>query len=181
MSNENVARMISGMDSGEHFSLGTKESTNTFNEQVDNYLDKFEKHSQELEKYAKNLSDDLNGLEVMPLYGYVLIEPFKQNPFQKLKVSESGFIMDNGGKASEYKSEEDGEIHEEQQFIKVGTVIETGHRCEFIQPGDIVLFPEPSICPVPFYKFGWVVVNENRILAVVNDNLTKRREELHIK
>ena len=46
MSNENVARMISGMDSGEHFTLGTNESANTFNEQVDNYLDKFEKHSQ---------------------------------------------------------------------------------------------------------------------------------------
>ena len=140
MSNENVARMISGMDSGEHFNLGTREAENTFNEQVDNYLDKFEKHSQDLENYAKNLSEDLNGLEVMPLYGYVLIEPFRQNPFQKLKVSESGFIMDNGGRASEYKSEEDGEIHEEQQFIKVGTVIETGHKCEFIQPGDIVMY-----------------------------------------
>ena len=92
MSNENVARMISGMDSGDHFNLGTTESVNTFNDQVDNYLDKFEKHSQELEKYGKNLSEDLNGLEVMPLYGYVLIEPFKQNPFQKLKVSESGLL-----------------------------------------------------------------------------------------
>ena len=178
MSNENVARMISGMDSGEHFNLGTTEAANTFNEQVDNYLDKFERHSQELENYAKNLSNDLNGLEVMPLYGYVLIEPFKQNPFQKLKVSESGFIMDNGGKASEYKSEEDGEIHEEQQFIKVGTVIETGHRCEFIQPGDIVMYPVPAEVPVPFYKFGWVAVNENRILCIVNAELSKRKEEL---
>lgn len=181
MSNENVARMISGMDSGEHFSLGEQESTNLFNKQVDEYLDKFEKHSQQLEDYAKELSDDLNGLEIMPLYGYVLIEPFKQNPFQKLKVSESGFIMDNGGKASEYKSEEDGEIHEEQQFIKVGTVIEVGHRCEFIKPGDIVMYPVPAEVPVPFYKFGWVTVNENRILTVVNDKLTARREALNSK
>ena len=52
MSNENVARIISGMDSGEHFNLGTTEAANTFNEQVDNYLDKFERHSQELENYA---------------------------------------------------------------------------------------------------------------------------------
>ena len=62
MSNENVARMISGMDSGDHFKLGKNEEVNTFNEQVDNYLDKYEKHSQELEAYAKNLSNDLNGL-----------------------------------------------------------------------------------------------------------------------
>ena len=179
MSNENVARMISGMDSGDHFNLGKNEEVNTFNEQVDNYLDKYEKHSQELETYAKNLSNDLNGLEVMPLYGYVLIEPFKQNPFQKLNVTESGFITDLGGAAPEYKSEEDGQIHQEQQFIKVGTVIETGHRCEFIQPGDIVMYPIPAEVPVPFYKFGWVAVNENRILCVINEKLTKRREELN--
>ena len=111
----------------------------------------------------------------MPLYGYVLIEPFKQNPFQKLNVTESGFITDLGGAAPEYKSEEDGEIHQEQQFIKVGTVIETGHCCEFIQPGDIVMYPVPAEVPVPFYKFGWVAVNENRILCVINEKLTERK------
>lgn len=171
-----VATMISGFDKGEHFKLSEKEAIDTFNDQVDNFLDKFENHSKQLEQYAKDLSNDLNGLEIMPLYGYVLIEPFKNNPFQKINITKSGFITDLGGAAPTYKSEEDGEIHEEEQFIKVGTVIETGHRCEFIKPGDIVLFPEPSICPIPFYKFGWVVVNENRILAVVNSDLTSRKQ-----
>ena len=178
MSNENVAKMISGMDSGDHFNLGEQKEVNTFNEQVGSYLDKFEKHSQELEAYAKNLSNDLNGLEVMPLYGYVLIEPFKQNPFQKLNVTESGFITDLGGAAPEYKSEEDGEIHEEQQYIRVGTVIETGHKCEFVKPGDIVMYPVPAEVPVPFYKFGWVAVNENRLLCIINSELTQRKEML---
>lgn len=171
-----VATMISGIDKGEHFKLSEKEMVDTFNDQVDNFLDKFENHSKQLEQYAKDLSNDLNGLEIMPLYGYVLIEPFKNNPFQKINITKSGFITDLGGAAPTYKSEEDGEIHEEEQFIKVGTVIETGHKCEFIKPGDIVLFPEPSICPIPFYKFGWVVVNENRILAVVNSDLTSRKQ-----
>lgn len=169
-----VAKIIGGMDN-EHFELGTQKEANTFNEQVENYLDKFEQHSKELENYAKNLSNDLGGLEVMPLYGYVLIEPFKQNPFQKLNVTKSGFITDLGGVAPTYKSEEDGEIHEEQQFIKVGTVIETGHTCEFIKPGDIVMYPVPAEVPVPFYKFGWVAVNENRILCVINEKLTERK------
>ena len=44
MSNENVARMISGMDSGDHFNLGKNEEVNTFNQSVDTYIDKFEKH-----------------------------------------------------------------------------------------------------------------------------------------
>lgn len=171
----NVAKLIGGMDN-EHFELGTQKEENTFNEQVENYLDKFEQHSKELENYAKNLSNDLNGLEVMPLYGYVLIEPFKQNPFQKINVTKSGFITDLGGAAPTYKSEEDGEIHEEQQFIKVGTVIETGHACEFVKVGDIVMYPVPAEIPVPFYKFGWVTVNENRILCVINENLTERKQ-----
>ena len=175
MNNENVARMISGMDSGEHFSLSEKEQVNTFNEQVDNYIDKFEKHSQELENYAKNLSNDLNGLEVLPMGGYVLIEPFRQNPFQKLNITETGFIKDLGGAAPTYKSEEDGEIHEEQQYIKVGTVIETGHLCEFVKPGDIVMYPVPAEVPVPFYKFGWGAVYENRLLCVINEKLTERK------
>ena len=175
MSDVKVARMISGMDCGEHFKMNEKEAVSNYNEQVDNYLDKFEKHSQALEDYAKNLSEDLNGLELMPLYGYVLVEPFKQNPFQKLKISDSGFIMDNGGKAAEYKSEEDGEIHEEQPYIQVGTVIETGHRCEFIKPGDIVMYPIPATTPVPFYKFGWIIINENRVLCVINEKLTERK------
>ena len=179
MSNENVARIISGMDSGDHFNLGKNESVNIFNEQVDNYLDKFEQHSKELENYAKNLSNDLNGLEVLPMYGYVLIEPFKQNPFQKLNITESGFIKDLGGAAPTYKSEEDGEIHEEQQYIKVGTVIETGHRTEFIKQGDIVMYPVPAEVPVPFYKFGWVAVQENRLLCVINEKLTDRKNQLN--
>jgi hypothetical protein len=49
-------------------------------------------------------------------------------------------ITDLGGFAPTYKSNETGEIEEEQQFIKVGTVIEVGHKCEFLKPGDIVFY-----------------------------------------
>ena len=41
------------------------------------------------------------------------------------------------------------------------------------------MYPIPAEVPVPFYKFGWVAVNENRILCVINSELTKRREELN--
>ena len=42
-------------------------------------------------------------------------------------------------------------------------------------PGDIVMYPIPAEVPVPFYKFGWVAVNENRILCVINEKLTERK------
>lgn len=120
----------------------------------------------------------MNGVEIMPMYGYALIKPFEQNPFQKIKTTKSGLITDLGGFAPTYKSNETGEIEEEQQFIKVGTVIEVGYKCEFLKPGDIVFYTIASECMVPFYKFGFVVVNENRIMAVVNEKLTERRNEL---
>lgn len=57
-------------------------------------------------------------------------------------------------------------------------MIEVGHKCEFLKPGDIVFYTIASECMVPFYKLGFVVVNENRIMAVVNEKLTERRDEL---
>jgi hypothetical protein len=47
-----------------------------------------------------------------------------------------------------------------------------------IKPGDIVIYPLPAEVPIPFYKFGWVTVNENRILCTVNENLSDRKNNL---
>ena len=126
-----------------------------FNTQVDEYIDKFEKHNKALEDYAKEISKDINGLEILPMGSYALIKPFDENPFQKVTVK-NGIIIDTGGFTPQYKSEEDGQIHELEQFIRVGTVIET----------------------VPFFKQGFVVVNESRIMAIVNAKLTERKNQI---
>ena len=177
-SNEKLALSLTGMEgTGEHFILNgeaadqtlLREKQEKFNTAVDELEDKFSKHNQALEDYAKSLSNDMNGVEIMPMYGYALIKPFEQNPFQKIKTTKSGLITDLGGFTPTYKSNETGEI---------GTVIEVGHKCEFLEPGDIVFYTIASECMVPFYKLGFVVVNENRIMAVVNEKLTERRDEL---
>lgn len=183
-SNEKIAAMTTGMEgTGKHFIVNGKsaddvllrEKQNKFNEQVSKMEDKFAKHNQLITEYAEKLSEDLNGVEIMPMFNYALIKPFEQNPFQQIKMTESGIITDLGGMTPEYKSNETGNWEEEQQFIKVGTVIETGHKCEFLQPGDVVFYTIASEMMVPFYKMGFVVVAENRIMAVVNEKLTERR------
>ena len=183
-SNEKLALMTTGMEgTGEHFLINgesadkllQREKQAKFNDAVDALNDKFDKHNKALEQYAEDLSKDLNGLEIAPLFGYVLIKPFDNNPFQKIEISKSGIITDLGGYAPTYKSNETGETEEEQQFIKVGTVIETGHKCEFVRPGDVVFYTVASECMVPFYKLGFVVVSETRLLAVVNEKLTERK------
>lgn len=187
-SNEKLALAMTGMEgTGEHFIINgeaadktlQRERAQLFNTKVDELTDKFAKHNEALENYAKNLSEDMNGVEIMPMFGYALIKPFDQNPFQKVQVSKSGIITDLGGFAPTYKSHETGEIEEEQLYIKVGTVIEVGHKCEFLKPGDVVFYTIASECMVPFYKFGFVVVSETRILAVVNEKLTERRDEFN--
>lgn len=186
-SNEKIAMMTTGMEgNGQHFVVNDesadqaiiRQKQSKFNDAVDNYVDKFEKHNQALNDYAKTLSEDINGLEIMPMFAYALIKPFEQNPFQQIKISEGGLITDLGGFTPQYKSNETGQIEEEEQYIKVGTVIEVGHKCEFLKPGDVVFYTIASECMVPFFKQGFVVVNENRIMAVVNEKLTERRDNL---
>lgn len=182
--NGKIATMTTGMEgTGKHFVVNgksaeevlLKEKQNKFNEQVSSMEDKFEKHNQLLTEYAEKMSEDLNGVEIMPMFGYALVKPFEHNPFQQIKITDSGIITDLGGLAPEYKSNETGNWETEEQFIKVGTVIETGHKCEFLQPGDIVFYTIASEMMVPFYKMGFVVVAENRVMAVVNEKLTERR------
>ena len=186
-SNEKLAMMTTGMEgTGEHFIMNgesaenilMREKQSKFNTKVDEYVDKFDKHRQELENYAKTISEDINGLEIMPMFSYALIQPFEMNPFQQIKISEGGIITDLGGLTPQYKSNETGEVEEEEQFIKVGTVIEVGHKCEFLKPGDIVFYTIASETMVPFFRQGFVAVAEQRIIAVVNEKLTERRDNL---
>lgn len=186
-SNEKLALSLTGMEgTGEHFILNGQsadrllhqEKRQKFNAAVDEVENKFAKHQETLENYAKDIAKDINGVEIMPMFGYALIKPFDSNPFQKLEISKTGIITDLGGFAPTYKSNETGETEESEQYIRVGTVIEVGHKCEFLKPGDVVFYTIASECLVPFYKFGFVVVNENRIMAVVNEKLTERRNDI---
>ena len=86
----------------------------------------------------------------------------------------SGLIIDTGGLAPQYKNTDNGQIEEEEQFIKVGVVQEVGPECKYLKAGDAVFYSKPSAIPVPFYKQKLIQVNETRILAAVNENLSKR-------
>ena len=183
---EKLAQVVNGMEStGTPIVVNGKsadiilaeEKKGRFNTQVDEYVDKFEKHNKALESYAEELSKDINGVEILPMGSYALIKPFESNPFQRVKV-ESGIITDLGGYTPTYKSHEDGQIHEEEQFIHVGTVIDTGWKCEFLKAGDVVFYTTASEAMVPFFKQGFVVVAESRIMAVVNEKLTERKNRL---
>lgn len=178
--NVDLAQSVVGLESGaEIFDMSGNSMTqdlakSKFNEQVDKFNEKLDEHEKLLEQYQKQLVSDLNQLEICPLYDNLLIKPFASNPFQRIVKNEYGLITDVGGLVPEYKSNEDGEFHEEEAFVQVGTVIEAGPACKYIKAGDIVFYTKPTALPIPFYKQGLVKNNERNISAVVNVGLTER-------
>lgn len=104
----------------------------------------------------------------------ILVKPFKQNPFQKLEV-QGGIIVDTGGYNPHIQfNEQTGKNEEQEQFIKVGCVIEVGPEVKYLTEGDVVYYRKDTVVPVPFFKQNLVSLNENQVIAVVNEGLEKR-------
>ena len=82
--------------------------------------------------------------------------------------------MDTGGLIPEYKRDDSGEYVEAEQAVKVGVVIEVGPECKWIRNGDTVMWYVSNEVVVPFYNFGFRLVNETRVICVINDDLNER-------
>lgn len=149
-----------------------------FNKQVDVYAESFKKHTEQLEESVNRLSLNPENLEIMPIGNYVLIKSFSTNPFQRIVKNSTGLIVDMGGAAPVFKNTDSGEVEEEEAFILTGAVQEVGPECKWLKPGDAVFYTKPSMVPIPFYRAGLVLVNETRILAVINENLAARFEQI---
>lgn len=171
LASENAVIMPMNVDTIDE--VANKEAVSKFNQEVDEYVEKLEKHANLLDEYTTQLKSDLHQLEICPIYEGVLIKPYEENPFQRI-VKEGNIIVDLGGQKPTYKSNETGEWEEEESFIRVGLVIEVGPTCKYIKPGDAVMWRKPSETPVPFYKQGLVLVNEHSIMTAINVGLTQR-------
>lgn len=184
---EKLVRSLVGSESdGKHFILNGKnaddiikaETINKFNDEVDEYVDKFEKRNERLSEYAKTVVEHADDLEIMPIGLNIIVSPFSENPFQRIQKTDSGLIFDLGGQAKSYKSQETGEIEEEKPFIEVATVICVGPECKYIKEGDTVMYTIPSAVPVPFFKQGLKCLPENRVTAVINSGLQERFDNI---
>lgn len=148
---------------------------NKFNEAVDSYVEKLNEHATNLEKFAEQVNDNIEKIEIMPIGNYLLVKPFSENPFQRIvKDEKSGLILDLGGQKPQYKNTDNGQIEEEEQFIRVAVVQEVGPDCKWIIPGDTIMYTKPSEVPVPFYKQGLALVNEARVIVTINEGLSSR-------
>ena len=180
--NEKIAMAVAGETTSRIMTLdGTtaqdvieERNINKFNNQVDQYVEKLNEHSKALDESAEKLADRIDKLEIMPVANYVIARLLAENPFQRIVRSKSGLITDLGGQKPQYKNTDNGQWEEEENLIKVLVIVEVGQECKWAKPGDVIFATSPSLVPIPFYKQNLQLVNENRILAIVNEDLTKR-------
>ena len=181
---EQIARMVTGVDTDSTF-MGVDDRSldkmidnaerQKWNDSVKEIEDKFKDHENALQEAADEYAKKLDGVQIYPIANYVIVRPFKENPFQKVKIDEkTGIILSTGGLIPEYKRNDSGEFEEAEQVIKTGVVIQAGPECKWLKDGDTIMWAVMSEVVVPFYNFGFRLVNENRAICVINDDLEER-------
>lgn len=185
--NEKIALMNGGESTSRIMTLDGKtaedvieeHNVKNFNEQVDKYVEKLNEHAANLDNYAKKVAENIETIEIMPIGNYVLVKEFAENPFQRIvRDSKSGLILDLGGQKPQYKNTDNGQIEEEENIIRQAVIQEVGPECKWCKPNDVIMYTKMSAVPVPFYKQGLVLVNETRVLVVINEGLSKRFEDI---
>jgi hypothetical protein len=180
---EQIARELLGTDSNftsvnmkenSLDSLIKKEKARKFNSEVEQYNEKLEQNHKDFKDSQDKIEYDINKAEIKPMFARVLVQPFKVNPFQKMKV-ENGLIVDTGGYTPHTQlNEQTGRYEEQKQFIVTGCVIEVGPEVKYLKEGDVIFYRVDTAVPVPFFKQGFVSLAESQIIATVAENLTER-------
>lgn len=181
--NEQIAANVLGLDSnytsinmGEHSidNMIQREKANKFNNEVEKYNAQLEENQKTFEEAQSQVAYDIDRAEIKPMFARLIIKPFKVNPFQKMEVKGS-IIVDAGGYTPHAElNPMTGKYEEQKQFIITGYVVEVGPEVKYLQEGDVVYYRVDTAVPVPFLKQGLVSINENQVIAVVNEGLTER-------
>ena len=181
--NEKIARELLGTDSNftsvnmkenSLDSLIKKEKASKFNSEVEKYNEKLEQNNKDFKESQDKVEYDISKAEIKPMFSRILVQPFKVNPFQKIKV-ENGLIIDTGGYTPHTQlNEQTGRYEEQKQFIVTGCVVEVGPEVKYLKEGDVIFYRVDTAVPVPFFKQGFVSLAESQIIAVVNEGLQNR-------
>lgn len=151
-----------------------KENSIKFNNQVEAYNEQLEKNNKDFEESVKGVQYDINKAEIKPMFSRLIVKPFKQNPFQQMIVK-NGLIIDAGGFTPHTQiNPMTGKYEEQNQFIVTGCVIEVGPDVKYLTEGDVIYYRVDTAVPVPFFKQGFISIDEKQVIAVVNEGLTER-------
>ena len=180
--NEKIAQEAMGFNDHVKFNMQennidnilSKEKANKFNSKVDAYNEVLEENNNKTQQAKDELQYDINKAELKPMFSRIIVKPLAHNPFQKVEVKGS-IIVDAGGYTPHAEfNPVSGQYEEQKEFIVTGCVIEVGPETKYLKEGDVVYYRRDTVVPVPFFKQGLVSLAENQVIAVVNEGLTKR-------
>lgn len=125
----------------------------------------------DLEK-AKEVTEKMQTMEIMPCGNYVLVRPYNKNPYEKIEITDSGLIIPEVD--GTFKNPDTGEEDMRENFSCQGTVLEVGPLVKWIQEGDDIFYRRAQAVPVPFFRQGFEVVPETCIQCVINEGVKAR-------
>ena len=180
--NEKLAQAATGL--GDHIKFNMqennidtiikKEKANKFNSQVDAYKEALEENNKKTEQAQYEVLYDIEKAELKPMFSRIIVKPLAHNPFQKVQMQGS-LIVDAGGYTPHAElNPVSGQYEEQREFIVTGCVVEVGPETKYLKEGDVIYYRRDTVVPVPFFKQGLVSLAENQVIAVVNEGLTER-------
>ncbi|MBQ8132519.1 MAG: hypothetical protein IJ193_08520 [Bacilli bacterium] len=102
--------------------------------------------------------------EIIPCNVGVVVKPYDENPYRRIEKTESGLII--GVQSSQkYKSDDSGEIEENDEYVTCAKVIAVGPFCRNVKVGEDVFLIKHILKPIPFRKQGLYEVDEQNILC----------------
>lgn len=154
--------------------LIAQENARKFNNQVEEYNSKLEENNKTFKEAQDQVTYDINKAEIKPMFSRIIVQPFKVNPFQRVETKGS-IIVDAGGYTPHAQiNPMTGKYEEQKQFIVTGCVIEIGPDTKYLREGDVIYYRVDTAVPVPFFKQGFISLDEKQVIAVVNEGLSER-------
>ena len=155
--------------------MAEQEAVAKVNNAIEETKAEWEQKLKDQEEHAKEIDEKMKDMEIVPINSYVLVQPFKKNPFMKLKQVGSFVLPEYEGR---FKNPDSGVEDYEDNLSVQATVVEVSPLCKFVKEGDVVYYRKASGVPVPFFGMGFEVIAEQQIQVVINSGLKERFSQM---
>lgn len=139
------------------------------NDLVEAKTEEWNKKQEDIDKIIKEVMSNMEDIDIRPLNGYVIVKPYSNNPFSRMRTLSNGFVVPEFDPS--YRDDGSGEIKEMLKMSEYAQVIEVSEYAEeriFVEKGDIVFYQSPESILLPYYNQGFKLVSFRSIKAVIN-------------
>lgn len=107
--------------------------------------------------------------EIMPLYSMVLVELYKENPYEQLET-ETGLKLTAGT----FDNPDTGNRDKKEFNSTAAHIIEVGPDCKYAHAGDDCFIDLRTTRPICFRGNYYFITAEQNIVALLGDELSER-------